>query len=225
MAAGTVKMWSYVVVFLALLTLPAGGAVIRGRVQAPNLSSGSPPPRYVTRGGANPAESHSGPSEDKVAVVVERLDGPATSLPTAMDTALIMAQEGTAFVPNILIVPVGGVVSFPNHDPLFHNVFSYSSTRTFDLGRYPRGQSRTVTFDRPGIVRVFCEIHASMYAAIVVAGSPWYRLLSTDEQFEFDGIPAGRYKILAVDPTGRFTDYEVMLADKDVQEIHLRLGN
>lgn len=211
------------IMFVLLGASPATSAVLKGSVRVPGSTAGTPPARYVTRGGA-PAASHDSGSQERVAVVVERLDSLVPFSPVDPDTALIMAQEGTAFVPNLLVVPVGGVVSFPNHDPLFHNVFSYSSTKTFDLGRYPRGQSRDVTFDKPGIVRVFCEIHASMYAAIVVAGSPWYRLLQPDEPFEFDNLPAGHYKILAVDPTGRFADYDVTLTESDIQEVHLKLG-
>jgi len=212
------------VAFVLLAVSPATAAVLKGSVRVPGSSTGTPPARYVTRGGAQTA-SHDSGTQDRVAVVVERLDSIVQSSPVNPDTALIMAQEGTAFVPNLLVVPVGGVVSFPNHDPLFHNVFSYSSTKTFDLGRYPRGQSRDVAFDRPGIVRVFCEIHASMYAAIVVAGSPWYRLLQPEEPFQFNDLPAGHYKILAVDPTGRFADYDVTLTESDIQEVHLKLGS
>ena len=137
-----------------------------------------------------------------------------------------MAQEGTAFVPNLLIVPAGSAVSFPNHDPIFHNVFSYSSAKSFDLGRYPRGETRTVTFDAPGVVRVFCEIHASMYASIVVTASPWHVLVPAGGDFQFTDLPAGDYHLLAVDAAGRISNTDLTITAHDVSRTFaLVLGN
>ena len=108
-------------------------------------------------------------------------------------------QQDTAFAPPVLVVPVGTAVEFPNRDPFFHNVFSYSSTKRFDLGRYPRGESRTVTFDRAGIVKVYCEIHQWMRSAVVVVENPFHAEVRADGGFTIPGVPPGRYKLAVWD--------------------------
>lgn len=80
----------------------------------------------------------------------------------------VMAQRDTAFNPGVLVAPVGTAVEFANDDTFFHNVFSYSGPKRFDLGRYPKGESKTMLFDEPGIVNVYCEVHEHMRAAILV---------------------------------------------------------
>ncbi|MCA9750904.1 MAG: hypothetical protein KC591_01830 [Gemmatimonadetes bacterium] len=106
-----------------------------------------------------------------------------------------MAQKDRMFVPSVLAVPVGGSIEFPNQDPFFHNVFSYSKTKKFDLGRYPEGESASVTFLEPGIVPVFCEIHYSMRAYIHVVETPWYDVTAEDRRFEILGVRPGEYTI------------------------------
>jgi plastocyanin len=109
----------------------------------------------------------------------------------------ILNQQGARFDPDFIVVPVGSTVEFPNSDPIFHNVFSLSKTRPFDLGYYPQGQSRTVTFNNPGVVQVYCHIHSNMYAAIVVTASPWFQKPTADGSFSFSNVPAGRYRLTA----------------------------
>ena len=106
-----------------------------------------------------------------------------------------MDQRDETFVPHVLAVPVGTTVEFPNSDRVFHNVFSLSKAKSFDLGRYPRGASRSVRFDRPGMVRVFCEIHSHMSAFVLVFAHRFFA--TTDEQgrYRIEGIPAGTYKV------------------------------
>lgn len=108
-----------------------------------------------------------------------------------------MAQHDTAFVPGVLVVPVGTAVEFPNEDPFFHNVFSYSGPKRFDLGRYPRGESKTVQFDEPGVVNVYCEVHESMRAAIIVVENPFHATVGADGAFRITGVPPGRYRLVA----------------------------
>lgn len=113
----------------------------------------------------------------------------------AAGSAPRMAQRDTIFQPDLLVVPVGTTVGFPNHDPFFHNVFSYSKPKRFDLGRYPRGETKNVTFDQPGGVSVFCEIHKWMRAGIVVVENPYHAIVDADGDFRIEGVPPGRYKV------------------------------
>jgi hypothetical protein len=134
-----------------------------------------------------------------------------------------MAQENTSFVPNLLVVPVGSQVTFPNRDAFFHNVFSYSPPRSFDLGRYPKGETRTVRFEEPGVVRIFCEIHASMYATILVVPSDYYQIIGASDGFSFSNLADGKYRVVAVDAAGRRAKADVELKGNSVSTVSLML--
>jgi plastocyanin len=123
--------------------------------------------------------------------------GPGT--PLATPAALRMEQRDTLFVPNVLVVPVGTTVRFINSDPFFHNVFSYSRTKRFDLGRFPRPEARTVTFDQAGIVEVFCEIHKGMRAVVAVVENAHYAVVE-DGTFELPGVAGGARELIAWHP-------------------------
>jgi plastocyanin len=107
---------------------------------------------------------------------------------------LEVRQEGQTFVPHVLPVLKGSIVSFPNTDPVFHNVFSLSRAASFDLGRYPRGEAKSVRFDTPGIVKVFCHIHSDMSAVIFVLDNPYFAVPDSRGAFRIDGIPPGEYR-------------------------------
>jgi plastocyanin len=104
-------------------------------------------------------------------------------------------QRNEAFLPYVLAVQVGTTVAFPNDDLTFHNVFSFSKAKRFDLGRYARGQSKSVRFDRPGVVRVFCDIHAHMSAFILVFAHPYFATTDAEGRFQMAAVPAGSYKV------------------------------
>jgi plastocyanin len=108
-----------------------------------------------------------------------------------------MHQRDEMFVPHVLPVLVGATVEFPNDDHLFHDVFSLSSTRTFDLQRYPQGTSRTVSFPKAGIVEVFCHIHSDMSAYILVLDNPFFVIPDGQGHFVLDGVPPGDYRMVA----------------------------
>lgn len=180
---------------------------IRGTIGGGGIAAKAPA-RYVVRGQSK-SEVSSSTSSGAVAVAIEPLD--VATQPTLPDTPFVMAQENTSFVPNLLVVPVGSKVTFPNHDAFFHNVFSYSPPRSFDLGRYPKGETRTVRFDDPGVVRIFCEIHASMYATILVVPSDQYQIINAGEGFSFSNLADGRYRVVAVDAAGRRATTETEL--------------
>ena len=112
----------------------------------------------------------------------------------------MMDQGQRRFVPEILAVPAGSTVSFANSDPIFHNVFSLSGARSFDLGNYSVGQSRTVTFPKPGLVQLHCHLHPNMSGAILVTPNGFFTLLTQpgrDGEFSLEGIPPGRYQLVA----------------------------
>jgi plastocyanin len=106
-------------------------------------------------------------------------------------------QRNQRFEPQLVIVPKGSTVEFPNLDLVFHNIFSLSAARPFDLGYYPKGQSRQVTFARNGVVQVYCHVHSNMYAAIVVVSSRWATQPSSDGSFEWPDVPPGKYRLMA----------------------------
>ena len=92
---------------------------------------------------------------------------------------------------------VGSEVEFPNDDPIYHNVFSLSRAKNFNLGQYPRSDTRRVRFDRPGIVKVFCEIHSHMSATVMIFDHPWFAVPGEDGRFELPAMPAGDRQITA----------------------------
>lgn len=107
-----------------------------------------------------------------------------------------IVQKDFAFKPSLLVVPVDTVVSFPNRDMEFHNVFSYSKTKRFDLGRYHQGESKSVRFDKPGIGKIYCEIHEWMRAVIVVVENPFYAVTDAGGHYEIKDIPGGTYELM-----------------------------
>jgi plastocyanin len=187
--------------------LPGSAAELRGTVVMQG-SERKAPARYVVAGAAPAAATE---PAGLAAVILEPLDFKVTSI--LPDTPLVMAQQGMKFVPTLLVVPRGAEVTFPNRDAVFHNVFSYSPPESFDLGRYPQGDTRTLTFDQSGIVRVFCEIHASMQATIVVVDSDIYTVVTQGEEFVFSDLAPGRYRVRAVDRRGRRTESEIALTE------------
>lgn len=108
----------------------------------------------------------------------------------------VMDQKDETFRPRLLAVPTGTTVDFPNSDSTYHNVFSLSRARRFDLGRYAAGKSKAVRFDRPGIVRVFCDIHSHMSAFVVVFSHPYFRVTDADGRFRIDRVPPGTYTVV-----------------------------
>jgi plastocyanin len=107
-----------------------------------------------------------------------------------------MAQRDEAFDPHVLAVLRGTTVDFPNGDDVFHNVFSLSSAKAFDLGRYPQGSSRPVKFDKPGRVDVFCHIHSDMSAIVLVLENPYFTSPDAKGHFAIDSVPPGDYTVI-----------------------------
>ena len=140
--------------------------------------------------------------------VVIYIDG---HLPAKPLTASI-EQKNRRFLPETLVVPVGSTVSFPNLDPIFHNVFSLSKAKSFDLGNYARNQTRTVTFTKPGIVFVHCHLHPNMAASIVVSPNAWSTQPDGEGRYELANVPAGKQKIVAWHKAAGFFEQTIDVA-------------
>jgi len=106
-----------------------------------------------------------------------------------------LVQKNKAFHPSLLVIPVGGKVEFPNHDPFFHNVFSLFEGKRFDLGLYESGTTRFVQFDKPGISFIFCNIHAQMSAVVIALATPYYAISDARGDLSIPKVPPGRYEL------------------------------
>jgi plastocyanin len=109
-----------------------------------------------------------------------------------------MRQEDEGFVPRMVAITRGSTVEFPNADPFFHNVFSLSRGANFDLGRYPRGETRVRTFSQPGLVKVYCHLHSQMSASIMVFDHQYFTVPESESgHFAIADVPAGEYRLAA----------------------------
>ncbi len=124
----------------------------------------------------------------------------------------VMEQKNRTFVPDLLVIPPGSAVSFPNLDPIFHNVFSLSKPKSFDLGNYPVNQTRMVTFHTPGIVLVNCHLHPNMSGTIVVSPTAWFARTSAEGNFSLPDVPPGRYTVVAWHRSAGFFRKEVTVS-------------
>ena len=125
-------------------------------------------------------------------VVVFLRDMPRQAVPLMHAT---IVQRDETFVPRVVAITRGSTVDFPNSDPFFHNVFSLSRGASFDLGRFPRGETRSRRFAASGLVKVYCHIHSHMTASIMVFDHPFFRIPAADGTFFIDDVPAGSYQI------------------------------
>jgi plastocyanin len=157
--------------------LPLGAAAVSGRVELRDS-------RYAA------VRNH----HDYSGVVIALTPVETTAVPAA-GKHTVMLQKNKTFSPHVLAIQAGSLVEFPNADPIFHNAFSSYNGQVFDVGLYPPGSTRSVRFARPGVVRVFCNIHASMSALIVVVASPYFATTKQDGTFNIAGVPPGQYNL------------------------------
>jgi plastocyanin len=196
------------------------GNVHLSKATSRTVASGVYPSRRVTA----PAVS-AGPEMRNVVVFIR--DAPARgALPLTRAT---ISQKDEAFVPRVVAITAGSTVEFPNFDPYFHNVFSLSRAASFDLGRFPRGDSRSRKFTTGGLVKVYCQIHSHMSASIMVFDHDYFRIPDADGSFVLEDVPAGSYKISAwherigesvrqirVEPGGRTrVEFSLPVADQE----------
>jgi plastocyanin len=162
-----------------------GQAVVEGTVALPHdVPVPASKPRYPV------AASYSvGPPDPPAAVVY--LEGPFPPPPAAK---VEVAQRQYQFAPGLLAIPRGSVVAFPNLDDEYHSVFSYSKAKRFDLGRYRRDEvPAELTFEQPGVVKLYCEIHDHMRGTILVLDTPYFQKTNAEGHYRLENLPAGRY--------------------------------
>src|SRR4029079_15398184 len=124
-----------------------------------------------------------------------------------------MVMKGKAFHPHVVVVPVGGTVQFPNEDPIFHNAFSVSGDNRFDMELYKRPKVGSFTFQHPGVVKVYCNIHPQMSAVIVVRDNPLFTKAAVDGTFTIENVPAGKYVVNAWHERGGEAGSEVTVTE------------
>jgi plastocyanin len=130
-----------------------------------------------------------------VVIYLEGVDTQAAA--THSSPAFSMPQLNRQFSTDLLVIPVGATVSFPNLDPIFHNIFSLSKPKTFDLGSYDKGETRKVTFPKPGVVYVYCHLHPNMEGTIFITPNGWYTQADASGRYTIKDVPPGRYTLVA----------------------------
>ena len=142
----------------------------------------------------------------------------------AIPRTYTMVQHDKMFSPSMLVVPVGSIVSFPNKDPFFHNVFSFFNGQRFDLGLYQAGQTRNITFGRAGVSYIFCNIHPEMAAAIIALDTPYYALVDEQGEATLQHVPAGRYTLHVWSESASPEDLTALTHEVSVDEGRTDLG-
>jgi plastocyanin len=152
---------------------------------------------------------------DLLKSVVYLESAPRGAFETDQGGHAVMDQRNETFVPHLLAITTGTTVDFPNSDRFYHNVFSLSKTSRFDLGRYAAGHSRPIRFDRPGIVRVFCDIHSHMNAFILV----FFAITDNEGRYRIDNVPPGTYGVVAWNEGTSSEPKSVTVPDGGVAEL------
>jgi len=178
------------VAFATLAAIPLTAANVTGKVA------------FVTKRGQNPVAA-------ETLVWVEPVSGRAPRLNPA--TFQITTRNKT-LVPHVLAIPAGSTVTFPNDDPISHNLFSLSSNNAFDLGLYRKGAGKSQKFDSPGIVNVYCNVHPNMSAVIHVMATPYFAFADANGNFSVANVPPGRYRLVAWNEQGGQNEAPVDIA-------------
>jgi plastocyanin len=199
-----VPCFAHAVLGALLIAAVADAGTIRGTLRIASAGPAAAPKLNAYPGSAGAiAGAHGqrrGEVTDAVVYVAKVPAGAESALAARRQPRPTLAQKNEAFVPRVVPVAAGTAVDFPNLDPIYHNVFSLSPPRRFDLGKYPRGQSRSVVFPRPGLVHVFCDIHSNMAAFVLVLPHHAFTQPAADGAWTLEGLPPGRYELRAWHP-------------------------
>jgi plastocyanin len=149
----------------------------------------------------------------------KNVENPGAVTGGANQIAASITQTHREFQPDLVVIPAGSAVSFPNLDPIFHNVFSLSKPKSFDLGNYPQGETRMVTFAKPGIVFVNCRLHPNMAASIVVSPTRFVTKADSEGRFDLSGVPAGEYTVVAWHKNAGFFRQRATVSENQAAEV------
>ena len=218
-----------IVFILGLLTCaggllaPARAAEIRGRIVISRSLTKQRVsiPNYQMRGVSVPSESVAAAPDEEYKRLAVYLETASASRPEAAKANLV--QRNLKFEPEVVVVPVGSTVSFPNGDPIFHNVFSLSPPKPFDLGFYPEGETRTVRFARAGVVQVYCHLHPDMSAAILVVPNAWFAQPGPEGTFSFTEVPAGNYRVMVWHKSAGFFRKTIEVPEEGHREVSFEI--
>jgi len=162
------------------------------------------------------------PKSDHSGVVVFLDNLPASSPSAAQPAAPRMRQINKSFDPKVLPIAVGTTVEFPNDDNVFHNVFSLSKTKPFDLGIYAQNSSKSVVFDQPGLVKVYCNIHPQMIGYILVLANPYFTTTDEDGHFILENAPVGLATIRTWYPSSKNgPEKHIRISHSDIEDLDL----
>ena len=212
-----VHLWIVAILFACNPWLPcahADGSVEGSLVIEPMKPATGPGYRVQTK---NPIQ----PPDPEAAIVFLETD--TGSYPGARtDQVVRISQKGYQFRPAVIAVQTGSRVSFPNQDDEFHNVFSYSRAKRFDLGRFRKDEkSPVLIFDKPGLVKIYCEIHKHMRNLLLVLDTPWFTTSDERGRFVLNNIPAGEYWLKAFLPSERMLKVRVSITDGKTTVVNL----
>lgn len=206
-----------ILLILIMLAARADAGVIRGTLKVHSAVPASAAGGNPYPGRANSlvrSEGFARGTPGDAVVFIEKLPAGVDSTLARATLRPRLSQKDQTFSPRVIAVAAGETVEFPNLDPIYHNVFSPSPVRRFDLGKYPRGQSRSVTFPRPGLVNVFCDIHSNMEAYVLVLPHHAFARPDRDGRYELPALPAGRYVVRVWHPDFREQRREVTVPDE-----------
>lgn len=199
---------------------PPATGVIRGRVELQG-----PEPTVIVRPDAAALGSGTVPGQvDRRRSVVYLDRAPRGAFDARDEPRARMDQRNETFIPHVLAIVAGTTVDFPNNDQTYHNVFSLSKPKPFDLGRYAAGRSKSVRFDTPGIVRVFCDIHAHMSAHILVFAHRYFAVTDSDGRYRLEAVPPGTYTMVAWNPALPSQSRRVVVPEDGEVELNFSLG-
>lgn len=204
-----------VVLSAAMGTALADG-VVSGRV---SLDRPMPP---AVSPGYKPATQKPVQPEDSPRAIVY-LENASKIYPKSRTAEVLsIRQEGYQFRPSLAAVQTGASAEFPNADDEFHNVFSYSRVRRFDLGRFRKNEpSPRIDFTKPGLVKIYCEIHQHMRCIVLVLDTPWFATTKEDGGFTLPKVPAGDYTLKALLPSGKTLQTGVTVRDGQTSRVSL----
>lgn len=204
----------------------AMASVIRGvlRVPAGSEKTSAVPNPYPGRAGSNPSPVLSRGALRDAVIWIEGAALPARGVdsPGAGLTGQL-AQKDQSFSPRVVPVVAGGTIDFPNRDAIYHNVFSVSPAKRFDLGKYGRGKSKSVRFDKPGVVKVYCDIHSNMEGFVIVVPNSWFARPAEDGSFFLPEVPAGSYRLVAWHPDYGTRALAVTVGEHETRSVEVAL--